>query len=151
MRFEKYQTSGFYDEMFEESGRPRQGAAMLIRTIEALSTGEIEHCQRAAELALLNMGITFNVYGHEAGTEKIWPFDILPRIIEANEWEQIERGLDRPHERASRHRSPLRRHQRCPPGQPGAGRPVEAELEPRRRAERSALLARGRLDAQPAR
>lgn len=93
MRFEKYQTSGFYDEMFEESGRPRQGAAMLIRTIEALSTGEIEHCQRAAELALLNMGITFNVYGHAAGTEKIWPFDILPRIIEANEWEQIERGL----------------------------------------------------------
>jgi uncharacterized circularly permuted ATP-grasp superfamily protein len=44
-------------------------------------------------LALLNMGITFNVYGHEAGTEKIWPFDIMPRIIEAREWRGIEAGL----------------------------------------------------------
>ena len=39
------------------------------------------------------MGITFNVYGDEAGTEKVWPFDIVPRIIEAHEWEQIEKGL----------------------------------------------------------
>ena len=39
------------------------------------------------------MGITFNVYGHEAGTEKVWPFDIVPRIIESREWDYIERGL----------------------------------------------------------
>jgi uncharacterized circularly permuted ATP-grasp superfamily protein len=93
MRFESYETAGFYDEMFEPTGRPRAGAAMLVQKIEALSAGEIKHCQQAAELALLNMGITFNVYGHEAGTEKVWPFDIVPRIIEAHEWEQIEKGL----------------------------------------------------------
>ena len=39
------------------------------------------------------MGITFNVYGHEAGTEKIWPFDLIPRIIESQEWRYIEDGL----------------------------------------------------------
>ena len=39
------------------------------------------------------MGITFAVYGHEAGTEKIWPFDIIPRVIDAAEWRRIERGL----------------------------------------------------------
>ncbi|MBI2826530.1 MAG: circularly permuted type 2 ATP-grasp protein [Planctomycetia bacterium] len=93
MRFEAYETSGFFDEMFESDGQPRTGAAMLVRKIEALSSGELEHCQRAAELALLNMGITFNVYGHEAGTEKIWPFDIVPRMVEAHEWQRIERGL----------------------------------------------------------
>ena len=38
------------------------------------------------------MGITFNVYGHEAGTEKIWPFDLIPRIIESQEWQAIEAG-----------------------------------------------------------
>ena len=43
---------------------------------------ELQRRQKAADLALLNMGITFNVYGHEAGTEKIWPFDIVPRIID---------------------------------------------------------------------
>ena len=39
------------------------------------------------------MGITFNVYGHEAGTEKVWPFDLLPRIIDAHEWKTVESGL----------------------------------------------------------
>src|SRR3984893_14357576 len=39
------------------------------------------------------MGITGTVYGHEAGTKKIWPFDIVPRIIEFDEWSYIERGL----------------------------------------------------------
>src|ERR1700730_6677636 len=39
------------------------------------------------------MGITGTVYGHEAGTKKIWPFDIVPRIIEFDEWNYIERGL----------------------------------------------------------
>src|SRR5262245_57583296 len=74
MRFEAYQTGSFYDEMFEPGGQPRAGAAMLVQKIEALSLHEIKNCQQAAELALLNMGITFNVYGHEAGTEKVWPF-----------------------------------------------------------------------------
>ena len=66
---------------------------MLLRRLQSLSDGELQRRQKAADLALLNMGITFNVYGHEAGTEKIWPFDIVPRIIDGDEWEHIERGL----------------------------------------------------------
>jgi uncharacterized circularly permuted ATP-grasp superfamily protein len=93
MKFDGYETLDFYDEMFESDGRPRPRAQMLAQRLAALSDGELERRQKAADLALLNMGITFNVYGHEAGTEKVWPFDIVPRIIESAEWEYIERGL----------------------------------------------------------
>src|SRR5688572_15394118 len=93
MRFESYQAEGFYDEMFEPCGKPRLAAQVLARRIESLKDGELQRRQKAADTALLNMGITFNVYGHEAGTEKIWPFDLVPRIIESKEWQYIEAGL----------------------------------------------------------
>ena len=82
MKTETYETDGFYDEMFESDGRPRPGAEVVARRLASLSEGELERRQKAADLALLNMGITFNVYGHEAGTEKVWPFDIVPRILD---------------------------------------------------------------------
>jgi uncharacterized circularly permuted ATP-grasp superfamily protein len=88
-----YDTEGFYDEMFDEQGQARPRAELLVDRLRTLADGELVVRQRAADLALLNMGITFNVYGHEAGTEKIWPFDIIPRIIEAREWKLIEAGL----------------------------------------------------------
>jgi uncharacterized circularly permuted ATP-grasp superfamily protein len=93
VKFDAYQTFGFYDEMFESDGKPRPLAEMLAQRLTALSDGELGRRQKAADLALLNMGITFNVYGHEAGTEKVWPFDIVPRIIDSREWNHIERGL----------------------------------------------------------
>ena len=49
--------------------------------------------QKAAEAMLLQMGITFNVYGRDEGTEKIMPFDIIPRIVSGSDWQQIESGL----------------------------------------------------------
>src|SRR5690242_19424133 len=93
MRFATYSSDGFYDEMFTADGRPRARCESLYHRIEALSDGEIQRRQADAERTLLNLGITFNVYGHEAGTEKIWPFDIVPRVVEAVEWDRIERGL----------------------------------------------------------
>ncbi len=93
MRFDTYRTESFYDEMFEMDGQPRPRGTVLAQRLASLSEGELQRRQKAADLALLNMGITFNVYGHEAGTEKIWPFDIIPRIIESEEWDFIERGL----------------------------------------------------------
>src|SRR5437868_15452160 len=93
MDFDRYETEGFYDEMYDDGGRPRARGEQLAKRLRSLSTGELERRQKAADLALLNMGITFNVYGHEAGTEKVWPFDIVPRIIDAAEWDHIERGL----------------------------------------------------------
>ena len=93
MDLEAYQTEGFHDELFDEACHPRAGAELLVHRLAGFSNGELAERQRAAEKALLTMGITFNVYGHEAGTEKIWPFDIVPRVIEAAEWALIERGL----------------------------------------------------------
>jgi uncharacterized circularly permuted ATP-grasp superfamily protein len=93
VRFSSYQTGEFYDEMFESEGRPRPHAQLLIDTIEGLSDGQLLRYQRSVDRLLLQMGITFNVYGDEAGTEKIFPFDLVPRILPADEWERLERGL----------------------------------------------------------
>jgi uncharacterized circularly permuted ATP-grasp superfamily protein len=93
MRFDQYETGDFFDEMFSEGQRPRPAAQALVRAIEALPDGELLKRQQAAERVLLQMGITFNVYGATDGVEKIFPFDILPRIVSATEWTRIERGL----------------------------------------------------------
>ncbi|HXV83734.1 MAG TPA: circularly permuted type 2 ATP-grasp protein [Candidatus Binatia bacterium] len=93
MDFAGYDTAGFYDEMIAADGRPRAGTAALVQRIAALPAGELLQRQRAAEEALLQLGITFNVYGEAAGTERIFPFDIIPRIVEAADWAYIERGL----------------------------------------------------------
>jgi len=93
MQFTAYDTDGFFDEMFEADGHPRAGSALLVQRIHSLPQGELLQRQRAAEQALLHMGITFNVYGDEAGTERIFPFDVIPRIVEAADWALIERGL----------------------------------------------------------
>jgi uncharacterized circularly permuted ATP-grasp superfamily protein len=93
MDFSSYTPDTFYDELFAAAGRPRPGAGVLVRRIESLAGGELMALQKAAEASLMQMGITFNVYGDSAGTERIFPFDIIPRIIEAAEWEVIEAGL----------------------------------------------------------
>jgi len=93
MRFSHYETGEYFDEMFGEPSRPRAAAKALVQFIDALPEGEILRRQRSAERALLHMGITFNVYGDSAGTERIFPFDLVPRIVSASEWRVIERGL----------------------------------------------------------
>ncbi len=89
----QYDPEGFYDELFEAPDRPRPGARLLVDMIEGLPPGELLIRQKAAEAQLLKMGITFNVYGRSEGTEKIFPFDIIPRIVAAEDWRQIEDGL----------------------------------------------------------
>jgi uncharacterized circularly permuted ATP-grasp superfamily protein len=79
--------------MFAANGEARPEARMLLDTIESLEEGQFLRCQKAAERLLLELGITFNVYGQSAGTERIFPFDLVPRIVCAKEWEWIERGL----------------------------------------------------------
>src|SRR5688572_1509890 len=93
MRFTHYDPEGFFDEMFGEERRPRPSARALAQFIDALPDGELLRRQRSAERALLTLGITFNVYGDGAGTERIFPFDLVPRIVSASEWRTIERGL----------------------------------------------------------
>ncbi|TWU46994.1 hypothetical protein Poly59_59680 [Rubripirellula reticaptiva] len=93
MKFTDYQTDGFYDELFEKAGVPHEAAKPLIAKIESLPPGDLHRRQQAAEAAFLQMGVTFTVYGSDEGTEKIFPFDIVPRVIEPGDWLQIERGL----------------------------------------------------------
>ncbi len=93
MNFRNYSTEDFFDEIFTESGEPRSGASILVSRIESLPPGDLVRRQQAAEAALMNLGITFAVYGNEQGAEKIFPFDIIPRIVEAKDWLLIERGL----------------------------------------------------------
>ncbi len=93
LKISKYDTRGFFDEMFSEAGVARPGVEFLVEKLMALPPGELQRRQRSADHELLNMGITFNVYGHSAGTEKVWPFDLIPRVIQEEEWLYIERGL----------------------------------------------------------
>src|ERR1700688_1284528 len=93
MRFADYVTDECFDEMFDEHAQPRAAAKPLVHFMETLPAGELLRRQQSAERALLHMGITFNVYGDSAGTERIFPFDLVPRIVAATEWSWIERGL----------------------------------------------------------
>jgi uncharacterized circularly permuted ATP-grasp superfamily protein len=91
--FAHYDIENFFDELFDAQGDPRRAARVLVNRINSLQPGELKQKQSAIDRALLRMGITFTVYGNDQGTEKIFPFDIVPRIIEAAEWQIIEAGL----------------------------------------------------------
>ena len=93
MKLGDYEVGKFYDEMFGDNGRPRAAAHHLAKKIESLPPGELVNRQSEADRALIQAGITFNVYGESAGVEKTLPFDLVPRIVPASEWEQIEQGL----------------------------------------------------------
>ena len=93
MRLTPYGSLDVFDEMFGSDGNPRSCGQEFVKRLKSLSDGNLQQRQKAAELSLQNLGITFNVYGHEAGTEKVWPFDLVPRIIDAHEWATVDRGL----------------------------------------------------------
>ena len=93
MTLETYQTHGFYDELFEKDGVPHAAAKPLVDWIDTLSRPELRRRQGMAESALYQSGNTFNVYGDKKGTEKILPFDIIPRLVSARDWDKLERGI----------------------------------------------------------
>lgn len=91
--FDTYDTGEFFDEIIAGEGTARPAADVLVRKLQLFSAGELRRRQLAAEKVLLQMGITFNVYGEGGGTERIFPFDIVPRVVSAAEWQRVERGL----------------------------------------------------------
>ncbi len=91
--FTSYEIGSVYDEMFAREGRPRPQYLALYERLAELPAEELRQRQQAADATFLNQGITFTVYGHDQGTEKIFPYDLIPRIITAAEWAEIERGL----------------------------------------------------------
>jgi uncharacterized circularly permuted ATP-grasp superfamily protein len=84
----------FYDEMFDSSGAPRSSYETLQKRLQNITPAELNSFQQAANLSFLNQGITFTVYGEKGGTERIFPYDLLPRIITSKEWNVIEKGLE---------------------------------------------------------
>src|SRR5450432_4510189 len=91
--FRNYQLDGAYDEMFEAPGVPRPHYRALFQTLLDLPAEEMRKSQQAADLSFLHQGITFTVYGNDEGTERVFPNDLLPRIIPHQEWQKIESGL----------------------------------------------------------
>src|SRR3984885_1902869 len=91
--FSSYQTDGLFDEMFEATAKPRPHYTALAARFAALDDAALAKRRRMADVTFRNQGITFTVYKDAAGVEKIFPFDLVPRILPAAEWEHIERGL----------------------------------------------------------
>jgi uncharacterized circularly permuted ATP-grasp superfamily protein len=91
--FGDYPLDRAFDEMREAGGEVRPQYRALAETLARLPAEELERRKQSADLAFLTQGITFTVYGREEGTERIFPYDLLPRLVTAAEWDKIERGL----------------------------------------------------------
>ena len=88
-----YRAEGFFDEMFGPGGDVLTHYEKLRTVLTQLTAEEFNAKRRSVALAFLRQGVTFNVYGDSRGAERIFPFDLMPRIIPAREWETLERGL----------------------------------------------------------
>ncbi len=91
--FKDYDTGGFFDEMFSAPGVVRPHYELLAQRFAEMEEGEFDRKRLLAEKSYINQGITFTVYSGDEGTERIFPFDLIPRIIPAEEWAHVERGL----------------------------------------------------------
>src|SRR5260370_18390071 len=91
--FADYQVNGIFDEMFEETGRPRGHYQSVHTRLSGLGWEAFQRRRRMADLSFKNQGITFTVYSDATAVEKIFPFDLVPRIIPASESQTIELGL----------------------------------------------------------
>ena len=91
--FSHYGLDSAFDEMFDAEWRARPHYRALIEELLVASPEELRQRQLEADRAFLTQGITFTVYGDDQGTERIFPFDLLPRILTSREWDTLERGL----------------------------------------------------------
>ena len=83
----------FYDEMFDAAGAPHGHCRRLWKALNDIPRSEIASMQERAERLFLHEGITFSVYEEEGAHERIIPIDLIPRILNADDWDLIERGL----------------------------------------------------------
>jgi len=89
-----YDPERFFDEMFEGPGQVRSHYRLLHDELRGLSREGFDQRRREADIQFLYQGITFTVYGDDLeGTERIFPFDLVPRLVPRGEWERLERGL----------------------------------------------------------
>lgn len=88
-----YDTGNFFDEVFSDDRQVRPHYDRVVKSLSTLSPNDFAMRQQTADAAFLKQGVTFTVYGDEKGTERIFPFDLMPRIIPQSEWELVEAGL----------------------------------------------------------
>src|ERR1700722_17325469 len=91
--FQGYDLGGFFDEMFDGDRTARSHYARLFSTLGGMTATEFRARCELADLTLVNQGITFTVYGDSQGVEKPFPVDLVPRIVPAEEWRHLDRGL----------------------------------------------------------
>ncbi len=91
--FTGYDLGPFHDEMFSSAGKPRRPYATIFQRLASMAPGQFEERRKLADLSFLIQGITFTVYSDGRGTERLFPFDLIPRILPNSEWQQIDRGL----------------------------------------------------------
>lgn len=90
---EQYEyATGIWDEMCDQR-QIREQYSKVIATLKQFNISELQQKDRLAGELFMNQGITFTVYSEDAGIERIFPFDIIPRIITGKEWEHIEAGI----------------------------------------------------------
>src|SRR4051812_18566316 len=75
-----------WDELFDRTCGPHAHCCTLVERLGRLLTTEFQAKRAGADLAFVNQGVTFSVYSDRRGTEKIFPFDLIPRPIPASEW-----------------------------------------------------------------
>jgi uncharacterized circularly permuted ATP-grasp superfamily protein len=90
---EGYDPGGFYCELLGGATRAAQHAQTVRARIDGMSLAELRRRAQAAERELFNLGVTFTVYTSREQIDRILPFDVIPRVLSAAEWDTIERGV----------------------------------------------------------
>ena len=88
-----YDTGPFFDELVTATGKPRVAARRAVNLFKELSAEEMKARRSAAEMAIMDMGISFTVYSEGENIDRAWPFDMIPRIITAKDWAKVSLGL----------------------------------------------------------
>jgi uncharacterized circularly permuted ATP-grasp superfamily protein len=91
--FEGYVDEGFFDEVVDSSGAVRPHYVDMIQRLAGFTPAELQRREKLRDAAFRSAGITFTVYGEGQGLERTFPMDLMPRIIPAAEWAQVESGL----------------------------------------------------------
>nr|WP_229809475.1 circularly permuted type 2 ATP-grasp protein [Roseibacillus persicicus] len=93
MLFDNYQPAEAFDEAFKKSGEFRAHYQAVVERLGDVTPEEFQSIQRTLSLSFLKQGVTFTVYNDDEGTERIFPFDPVPRVIPGDEWALLEKGL----------------------------------------------------------
>ncbi len=91
--WQRYPTPPLFDELVDASGHPRKGCEQITRQVGSFSKRQLSSRRKAIDHAIIEMGITFTVYSEGENIDRSWPLDLIPRVIDAGEWQTVEAGL----------------------------------------------------------